>query len=290
MNDLPPEIIQMILEYLNFADVLYIRNVSKKLQKTIQITSIWREIICVIQSNGFTKSTRSVINITDKSCFYYQSCLVGIRHIKSSHYNDLSYHTINPLFHYLPNLKTIDFSNNFDIDDICIDLISKSCIDLESLKLSKCYKITEQSLLYIVKRLRKLKVLDVTSTRCITNRAWLILCSMTDTLCELSMGNNSDVDWDLLINIYPPNLLYWNLTNSYNLTADYLIRLAKYRKKIKPVGLLSINVHDCEQLTGDEIEYIHGIQDAKLHLIANPKLKNHSADGVLDYLKYILQS
>jgi hypothetical protein len=137
----------------------------------------------------------------------------------------------------------------------------------------------------IAQQLENLEYLDVSKTRLITNKSWLVLCALNDNLQHLNVSNCFHLDWDLVGGILPSQIRYLDISSNFSISFDYLYRLVQARERLGPH--LVIDIRNCGNLTGDEVDELRSLNDA-ITLVANPILRNHSHDGVREYLEYIM--
>lgn len=65
---------------------------------------------------------------------------------------------VKALVENCPSLEILDLSENKEIDDECVDIITSSLPRLKTLKLNRCSKITERTLEILYKNCTELKV------------------------------------------------------------------------------------------------------------------------------------
>lgn len=202
-------------------------------------------------------------------------------------YQDFNYSTAKLLFPNLRNLKTANLSNNFELHDNSIIHLVHHCRNLRNLDISRCSRLTSKSLFVIVKNL-KLEYLNVSYTRCVTNKSWLNLCAMNETIRTLKIAGSIMINWEILAGIVPQNVTYLDISNNCALTYNVLSQIVKSRTVINAHSTLKIDARNCDNITGDEFSELKSYQKSKIEIISNPKLRNHDADGVLEYLKSLI--
>jgi hypothetical protein len=111
---------------------------------------------------------------------------------------------------------------------------------------------------------------------------------MNETIRTLKIAGTIMVNWDILAGIIPPNLTFLDISNNCALTFDFLNQIVKSRTVISPDAVLKIDARNCDNITGDEFAELSSYHKSKIDIISNPKLRNHEADGVREYLKSLI--
>lgn len=162
------------------------------------------------------------------------------------------------------------------------------CRKILHLDISNCVSLTQKSIFLISKCCSKIQSLNVSNTRCMTNKAWSVICAtISATLTRLSVSNNYLINYEIMTSIYPRNILYMDLSRNSSVKLSYLKAIAEDRETMKK-PLLTIDVTDCEDLTVDDIEDLQTFQKSNIQYLSNPRLKNYTSDGIRDYITRLI--
>ncbi|KAJ3306605.1 hypothetical protein HDV03_004734 [Kappamyces sp. JEL0829] len=192
------------------------------------------------------------------------------------------------LFPVLPNVTHLDLQGNELVDDEFVRLVTQHCKKIGSLNLSRCSNLTPKSLVLLSKAMPKLENLDISSTRCTTNKTWVGLITYSENLRSLSVANSFLINFEILTYIYPRSATYLDLSCNDSLRYEFLNSIASDRLKMRKPALLTVDIRNCEGITGDEITLLEMNTKANIRYLSNPKLSNYSTVGLRDYIQRLI--
>jgi hypothetical protein len=267
--------------------------VCKYLRNSTERPYVWRTAVCIIGNDQFQtsrdKSGNGLLRVNDYSCYLLKKYLRYVEKVCTGLFCDLGYVCVRSLFPTLGNLKYLNIAKSWEIRDDSIAIIVNHCPKLLEMDLSHCSGLTSKSLFLIAQKLN-LKKLNVTATRCVTNKSWLVLCAMNDSIESLSMASCFMIRWDILAGIFMPSLKYWDLSKNNLLSFSFLQQVVKSRAVLKPSSIMHIKISDCEDISLEQVQELEAVEDANIELVSNPKLRNHREDGIREYLLSITNS
>ena len=88
--------------------------------------------------------------------------------------------------------------------------------------------------------------------------------------------------------IYPRNITFLDLSRNDTLNFAFLERLAKDRATRRKLPFLTIDIRDCDGITGEEIQILQCITTANIVYLSNPKLESNSPAGLRDYIHRLI--
>ena len=179
---LPNEILELIFSYLNFADILLLSHLSPSMQRSALRPTVLRNSTCLIGNQGFQRSFKSRfpqtfkrLKITERLIERLSGTLNYVSVVSTRGWCDLDYDMATLLFPKLVNVVSLDLLGNQNVNDDFVRVVISNCKNLKQLNISHCSKLTQKSLFMISRSNLELNWLDVSSTQCLTNKAWVSL-------------------------------------------------------------------------------------------------------------------
>ncbi len=182
---MPTELVEQICKNLTFADIVHLSCVSRHLARVANNPQLLKNTVCVIFDDGFLRSSINCsktplfkrLRITESVCRRYAHFLRHIQHISTAGYDGFSLEVACILLPRMPNVKSLNMARSECVDDRFVRLVCTYFKKIQDINLSDCSSLTQKSLIAISKDCKHLEVLDVSGTRCLTNKTWVTTVS-----------------------------------------------------------------------------------------------------------------
>ena len=295
---LPSEILHSIYLYLNFADLLLVAQSSWTLYRSVCQPSVLKKAICVIGNDGFQRSMKlsfpqrhKALKITKELVNRLETPLSHLSILSTRGWCDINMNISELLFPKLKNLIHLDLLGNQELDDTLLRLVLTHCKKLTHLNLSHCPRLTQKSVFLLCSNASEctLSWLNLSSTQCITNKAWVVLCAtQAECLEKLYVSScYSSISFDIMRS-YPRNATYLDFSRNDTLTFGFLEAIAIDRQQRRKPPKLTIDIRDCDGITGDEITLLESISGFSIRFLSNPKLSSNDERGVREYISRLI--
>jgi hypothetical protein len=96
------------------------------------------------------------------------------------------------------------------------------------------------------------------------------------------------IDFEILSHIYPRAATYLDLSNINSVTFEFLNSIVQDRITMRKPHHLTVDIRNCEEITGDEISVLEMNKLANITYISNPKLDNYSSSGLRAYISRLI--
>ncbi|KAJ3210074.1 hypothetical protein HDU67_005673 [Dinochytrium kinnereticum] len=213
-------------------------------------------------------------DVTDAVLMEALPALPNLTHLSLSGCWDL---TRDAMIHSIPtccpNLITLDLSNTLAMSSEIVCILSK-CPNIVNLNLQSCPRMTGGGLLRIANMIQsKVKVMAFGACHHLTTRvAGKLLQSLgkAPSLRLLDVRSNMTISFESLKEL-----------------CDGRLEMMKARNGQIP--MLSVNVSDCELITKRDVVEVLEI-GANIKLVANPVIRDHTPEGIAEYLRMIVDA